>query len=128
MRHPALHERIIDGTRSFFLPLNNTKAPFNDVRVRQAANHAIDKKLIIDRILNGRGVPLDNVISPQSFGYNKDVARYEFSQDKARKLMRYGGVASARMQSVLDAACALQQQVADEPQAPFPRALLDPLF
>lgn len=48
--------------------------------------------------------------------------------DKARKLMRYGGVASARMQSVLDAACALQQQVADEPQAPFPRALLDPLF
>ena len=82
-----------NGTRSFFLPLNNTKAPFNDVRVRQAANHALDKKLIIDRILNGRAVPLDNVISPQSFGYNKDVARYEYSQDKARKLMADAGLA-----------------------------------
>ncbi|MCW5627976.1 MAG: MmgE/PrpD family protein [Rhodoferax sp.] len=48
--------------------------------------------------------------------------------EKARNLLRYGGVAQARMQGVLDAACALQQQIADEPDAPFPRALLDPLF
>jgi 2-methylcitrate dehydratase PrpD len=48
--------------------------------------------------------------------------------DKARNLMRYGGVAERRVQAVLDAACALQQQVVDDPAAPFPRALFEPLF
>ena len=41
------------GTRSFFVLLNNSKKPFNDVRVRHAINHAINKKLIIDRVHNG---------------------------------------------------------------------------
>jgi peptide/nickel transport system substrate-binding protein len=41
----------VNGTRSFFVALNNTKPPFDNVLVRRAANHALDKKLIIDRIL-----------------------------------------------------------------------------
>jgi hypothetical protein len=48
--------------------------------------------------------------------------------DKARNLMRYGGMAEGRMQAVLDAACALQQQIVADPAALFPRALLAPLF
>ena len=43
----------VNGTRTFFVALNNTKPPFNDARVRRAANHALNKKLIIDRVLRG---------------------------------------------------------------------------
>ena len=89
--NPRTQVLAANGTRSFFLPLNNTKPPFNDVRVRQAVNHAIDKKLIIDRILNGLAVPLDGIISPQSFGYAAEVQRYEYSPDKARKLLAEAG-------------------------------------
>jgi peptide/nickel transport system substrate-binding protein len=39
----------VNGTRSFFVSLNNTKPPFNDVRVRQAANYALNKRVIVDR-------------------------------------------------------------------------------
>ncbi len=35
-----------NGTRTFFIALNVTRPPFSDVRVRQAANHAVDKKLL----------------------------------------------------------------------------------
>jgi 2-methylcitrate dehydratase PrpD len=48
--------------------------------------------------------------------------------DKARSLMVYGGVASARLQQVLDAAAALLEQDPAAMEAPFPAALLDPLF
>lgn len=89
--NPRTKVLATNGTRSFFLPLNNTKPPFDDVRVRQAVNHAINKKLIIDRILNGLAVPLDGIISPQSFGYAADVERYEYSPDKARKLLSEAG-------------------------------------
>jgi len=47
---------------------------------------------------------------------------------KACELMRYGGVATARIQAVRDAALELQQQIAADHTAPFPRVLLDPLF
>lgn len=48
--------------------------------------------------------------------------------DKARSLMAYGGVAPARARNLLDAAAALLEQGAAEMEAPFPAALLDPLF
>lgn len=48
--------------------------------------------------------------------------------DKARSLMVYGGVASARSRQVLDAAAALLGQDSTAMDAPFPPALLDPLF
>ena len=79
------------GTRSFFILLNTTKAPFDDVRVRKAANHAIDKQLIIDRILDGLAVPLNGILSPQSFGFNPDLPAYDHDPEMARQLLAEAG-------------------------------------
>lgn len=48
--------------------------------------------------------------------------------DKARSLMDYGGVASMRSRQVQDAAVTLLEQGPAAMEAPFPSALLDPLF
>ncbi|MBL8698494.1 MAG: ABC transporter substrate-binding protein [Alphaproteobacteria bacterium] len=80
-----------NGTRSFFVDFNTTKPPFNDVRVRQAANHAINRKLIIDRILSGLAVPLATLISPDSYGYNKDLQPYAYDVAKAKALLAEAG-------------------------------------
>ncbi|MDA0675511.1 MAG: ABC transporter substrate-binding protein, partial [Proteobacteria bacterium] len=80
-----------NGTRSFFMDFNTTKAPFNDVRVRQAANHAVNRQLIIDRILNGLAVPLATLISPDSYGYNSALKPYAYDVAKAKALLAEAG-------------------------------------
>ncbi|HMU52629.1 MAG TPA: ABC transporter substrate-binding protein [Geminicoccaceae bacterium] len=80
-----------NGTRSFFIDFNTTRPPFDDVRVRQAANHAVDRQLIIDRILNGLAVPLATLISPDSYGYNPDLQPYSYDVDKAKALLAEAG-------------------------------------
>ena len=79
------------GTRSFFILLNNTQPPFDDIRVRKAANHAVDKQTIIDRILDGLAVPINGILSPQSFGYNPDLPAYDHDPEKARQLLSEAG-------------------------------------
>ena len=81
----------VNGTRTFFIALNTTKKPFDDPRVRQAANHALDKKLLIDRVLLGTAVPLNGVMSPDAFGYNPDLPAYKFDPAETKKLLAEAG-------------------------------------
>jgi peptide/nickel transport system substrate-binding protein len=84
----------VNGTRSFFVALNNNRAPFNDVRVRRAANHALNKKLIIDKLLAGRAAPLNGVMSPAAFGFNPDLPAYGFDPAKTKALLAEAGFAN----------------------------------
>ena len=63
--NPNTKVMAVNGTRTFFVALNNTRKPFDDVRVRRAANHALNRQLIIDKLLNGRAVQLNGVMSPR---------------------------------------------------------------
>ncbi len=74
----------VNGTRTFFLAINNAKPPFTDVRVRQALNHAVDRKLIIARLLNGLAAPLNGVLSPDAFGFNPDLPEYAYDPAQAK--------------------------------------------
>jgi peptide/nickel transport system substrate-binding protein len=80
-----------NGTRSFFMDLNNRVPPFDDKLVRQAANHAIDRELVIDRMLNGLATPLATLISPDSYGYNPDLPVYAYDPERARELLAEAG-------------------------------------
>jgi peptide/nickel transport system substrate-binding protein len=81
----------VNGTRTFFIALDNVEGPFTDVKVRQAANHALDKALIIDRILNGTATPLNGVMSPDAFAFNADLPEYEYNVDRAKELLTEAG-------------------------------------
>jgi peptide/nickel transport system substrate-binding protein len=81
------------SNRTIFIALNTQKPPFNDVRVRQALNYAVDKKAIIEAILFGAGDPMDAPMAPSLFGYCQQGV-YEFDQAKAKKLLAEAGVAS----------------------------------
>ncbi len=81
----------INGTRTFFVALNTHRPPFDDLRVRQAANHALDKDLIIEKVLLDNAVPLNGVLSPDAFGFNPDLPAYEYDPEKARRLLAEAG-------------------------------------
>ncbi|MGH6923224.1 MAG: ABC transporter substrate-binding protein [Propylenella sp.] len=81
----------VNGTRTFFVSINNTKKPFDDVRVRQALNHALNKSLIIERILGGTAQPLNGVMSPDAFSFNADLTEYSHDPEKAKQLLADAG-------------------------------------
>lgn len=80
-----------NGTRSFFADLNTTIPPFDDVRVRQAVNMALDRDLIVERVLGGLAVPLHGLISPQSYGYKTDLEPWPYDPEGARALLAEAG-------------------------------------
>lgn len=85
------HVAKVNGTRSFFVALNNTKPPFDNVLVRRAANHALDKKLIIDRILQKTATPINGVLSPDTFGFDPTLPAYDYDVAKAKALLAQAG-------------------------------------
>ncbi len=61
-----------------------------DKNVRLAANYAIDKQAIVQRLLRGYGVPIDTLEAPEYEAYDPTI-KIGFQPDKAAKLMQEAG-------------------------------------
>lgn len=98
----VLASRIADvrktpGTRTFFVALNVTAPPFNDIRVRKAVNHAVNKPQLIHMHLKGGAVPINGVLSPYAFGYHRDLPEYAYDPVISRELLVAAGYDSNRV-------------------------------
>lgn len=103
------------------LYLNNAVKPFDDVRVRQAMCHAIDKQAILDLAFDGHGSLLGSSMYPAFKKYFLDELTnyYEYSPEKAKELLKEAGyengfeftitVSSAHQQHVDTAQVIVQQ-------------------
>lgn len=66
--------------------------PFTDVKVRQALNHAIDRKALVDNLLKGKSVVVNTPCFPSQFGCVTDAAvAYEYDPEKAKALLAEAG-------------------------------------
>ncbi len=87
-----LDQRPEMGTSYYVFNVN--KAPFNNLKLRQALNYAIDRGKIIDRVLNGQAYgPAINGIVPPTFEFYKSytVKGYDIDIEKAKKLLAEAG-------------------------------------
>lgn len=64
---------------------------WRDVRLRQAANLAINRADLIRYAAKGNGVLIPALLPAQSFGYDPDLRPYPFDPVKARTLLRQAG-------------------------------------
>lgn len=73
--------------------LNNDRKPFNDVRVRQALNYAINKDEIIEGVALGKGTKLGSNLSPVLAKYYQDGLddTYKTDLEKAKSLLKDAG-------------------------------------
>jgi peptide/nickel transport system substrate-binding protein len=74
-----------------YLGLNTYEPPFNDKRVRQAANYSVNRELLNRALFNGKAILCAGPISPRTFGANKDLEPYPFDPQKSRELLEAAG-------------------------------------
>lgn len=88
-RHIALYKEL--GNAYTYLGFNLKRAPFNDVRVRQAINYAINKQEIIEGVLLGLGQPVASPYKPGTRWSNPNLTPYPYDPAKARRLLQEAG-------------------------------------
>ena len=74
-----------------FYWFNTNRAPFDNVKVRQAICMAVDKEGIINSIYNGLAIPAKSVLSPSSWAYNEEMEDYPFDPEAAKTLLAEAG-------------------------------------
>jgi peptide/nickel transport system substrate-binding protein len=83
IRQPALNVA--------YLAMDCREKPFDDVRVRQAVCHAIDKQQLVETLYGGLGRVAVNPIPPEVPGYDNDVEDYPCDPQQARQLLAAAG-------------------------------------
>jgi len=106
-RNPKLRLLQSDGAFVFWVALNTTLKPLDDVRVRQALNYATDRAALVQALLLGRGKPANSPLAPVTPGYDATLDPYPYDVAKAKALLAAAGVGSGFAMSV-----AVQEQEA----------------
>lgn len=81
------------GTNVFYLGLNNTQPPMDNLLVRQAIAHAIDRQAIIDGFYPEGSIAATQFMPPViPSGYTPEVEPFPYDPDRARELLEESGV------------------------------------
>lgn len=85
-------KHIIGGTLAYAdLPFPEEKSPFQDIRVREAASLAIDRKTICEKILFGGASPYGEALCPYNLGWDPTVKPEPYDPERAKKLLAEAG-------------------------------------
>ncbi len=84
---------VQSSTSLAYIGFNCEKAPYDDVRVRQAISMAINKDEIIDGIYEGTAIPAVGPIAPGVFGYDPSVPPIPYDVEQAKELLSEAGFA-----------------------------------
>ncbi len=90
-RNPRFKVYAGTTTGEVIMPTNNRAKPFDDLRVRQAMAHAIDRRAVVDLVMFGYGTPIGSHWSPSTPYYVDLTARYPHDPRKARTLLAEAG-------------------------------------
>ena len=96
----ALYKEL--GNSYTYLGFNLKHKPFDDKRVRQAINYAIDKQEIIDGVLLGLGEPVASPYKPGTRWSNPHLKPYPYDKAKAIALLKEAGFADTNGDGILE--------------------------
>jgi len=100
--NPDLQLKTAPGTQPKWIELNVNRSPFDDVRVRQALNYAVDKERIIQEVYDGRAVALPGPLSPFNSFVNRSLDPYPYDTNKSLQLLAEAGWTDSDGDGLLD--------------------------
>ncbi len=91
MDNPDIKVMKRNGLNVGYLAMNTEKEPFNNVKVRQAIHHALNRESYIEAIYLGNADVAKNPIPPTMWSYNDEVKDYAYDPAKAKQLLTEAG-------------------------------------
>ena len=92
------------STAFIYFMVNTSKQPLDDVKVRKALNHAVDREGIANGLYQGHCTPQVQPWPKASVGYSEKVGDgldvYDYNPEKAKELLADAGVQDLKMASV----------------------------
>ena len=101
---PAFKSQIVEVPELFTRNMKfnlEKKGPWQDVRVRQAINYAIDRETIIGSVIQGKAYSALGVLPTSIQGFNKGVTTYKYNPAKTKKLLADAGYSSGFTLNIL---------------------------
>ncbi len=86
----------IPTARALFITINVRKKPFDDVRVRQALNYAVNKEALVKELYQGNAEAIPGIVAPLQNGYAK-LPGYGYDPKKAKELLAQAGQSSLKV-------------------------------
>lgn len=86
--HPELRLHHVASNDVSYLAFNTQHAPFDEVMVRRAASHAINKEPIVKLAFQGRASAADGPLPPTQWGYHTPATQYRYDVAAAKRLLQ----------------------------------------
>jgi peptide/nickel transport system substrate-binding protein len=74
-----------------YVGMNQAVKPLDDIEVRKAIAHAIDRQEVVDGFYAGQGEVAHEFMPPEVIGYADDVTQYEYDPEMAKQLLEDAG-------------------------------------
>jgi peptide/nickel transport system substrate-binding protein len=74
-----------------YVTINQAYKPFDNVLVRRAVAHGLDRASVVRSFYAGRGVVAHEFMPPSIAGYSQSVPKYDYNPEKAKQLLRQAG-------------------------------------
>ncbi len=93
-QHEQLNIESQPGLNVAFWAFNTQKPPLNDVRVRRALAHAVDKQNILRAVYQNTAIEATGVLPPASWAYDNNQQLLEYNPQKAKDLLQEAGISN----------------------------------
>ncbi|MCC4831550.1 ABC transporter substrate-binding protein [Shewanella sp. 10N.7] len=91
-KHKHLELRTKPGLNVAFWAFNTQKPPLDDVRVRHALAHAVDKQNILNVVYHDTAVAASGMLPPASWAYTETEYAKHYDPEEAKRLLKAAGV------------------------------------
>jgi peptide/nickel transport system substrate-binding protein len=89
--HPQTYVSSAPILRVHYVELDMRSAPFDKKAARQAANYAVDKQTIMQKMMAGLAKQVATVVQPLAFGFDPEIKPYPYDVKKAKELLTQAG-------------------------------------